>query len=219
MSAHQSCAWLLASCGGSGLASRDTWIQMASYRSFLLVWTVQGTMSGMPKRLGRFFWDDRKYSSVRIWGHKHNLCKLHQQQSDCGATWYLTVFIHSSVKVYSYTDMYWAKPHSALVALTIFLCMAIMYPMKGLSCTGVMCPLATPLGMGVSGLRGTTVLGPPLGIRTGLFARLWSPAEPLAIGVRSDESEDWGNTKNSLLEREPSWRERVDAKWMSWRTC
>ncbi len=55
LSAYQSWAWLLASCGGSGLASRDTWIQTASYRSFLLVWTVQGTMSGMPNRLGRFF--------------------------------------------------------------------------------------------------------------------------------------------------------------------
>lgn len=62
----QSCAWLLASCGGRGLARRDTWIQTASYRSFLLVWTVQGTIRGMPNRLGRFFWDERKYSSERI---------------------------------------------------------------------------------------------------------------------------------------------------------
>lgn len=115
------------------------------------------------------------------------------------------IFIHSSVQGHSHADLYRLQ-----AALTIFLCMAMMYPMKGLSCTGVMCPLATPLDRGVSGLHGTTVLGPPLGIRTGLFARLWSPAEPLAIGVRSDENEDWGNPKNSLLEMEPSWRERVD---------
>lgn len=72
---YQSWAWLLASCGGSGLASRDTWIQTASYRSFLLVWTVQGTIRGMPNRLGRFFWDDRKYNSVRIWERDTNTRK------------------------------------------------------------------------------------------------------------------------------------------------
>lgn len=75
-------------------------------------------------------------------------------------------------------------------ALTIFLCMAMMYPMKGLSCNGMTCPLATPLGSGVSGLQGTTVLGPPLGMRTGLLAGLWSPAQPLAIGVISVRGED-----------------------------
>lgn len=59
--------------------------------------------------------------------------------------------------------------------------------MKGLSCTGVACPLATPLATGVSGLQGTTVLGPPLGINAGLSVRLSPPAEPLAIGVKSNE--------------------------------
>lgn len=72
------------------------------------------------------------------------------------------------------------------IFLTIFLCMAMMYPMKGLSCTGVTCPLATPLARGVSGLQGTMVLGPPLGMRTGLLAGFSSAAEPLAIGVRSN---------------------------------
>lgn len=73
------------------------------------------------------------------------------------------------------------------IVLTIFLCMAMMYPMKGLSCTGVTCPLAIPLAIGVSGLWGTVVPGPPLGMRTGLLARFSSAAVPLAIGVRSSE--------------------------------
>lgn len=67
---HQSCAWLLASWGGRGLASLETWIHTASYRSLLRVWTVQGTIKGIPKRLGLFFWDERKYSSVLICGSK-----------------------------------------------------------------------------------------------------------------------------------------------------
>lgn len=71
----------------------------------------------------------------------------------------------------------------------------MMYPMKGLSCTGVMCPLATPLVRGVSGLQGTMVLGPPLGMRTGLLLRLPLAAEPLAIGVMSDKGEMQGNEK------------------------
>lgn len=77
--------------------------------------------------------------------------------------------------------------------LTIFLCIAMMYPMKGLSCTGVMCPLATPLARGVSGLQGTMVLGPPLGMRTGLLPRFPLAAEPLAIGVMSNEGKERGN--------------------------
>lgn len=51
--------------------------------------------------------------------------------------------------------------------LTIFLCIAMMYPIKGLSWTGVTCPLATPFVRGISGLEGTRELGPPLGISTG----------------------------------------------------
>lgn len=65
--------------------------------------------------------------------------------------------------------------------------MAMMYPVKGLSCIGVMCPLATPLAMGVSGLRGTRVLGPPLGMRASSLPRFSLAAEPLAIGGMSDE--------------------------------
>lgn len=59
--------------------------------------------------------------------------------------------------------------------------------MKGLSCTGVTCPLATPLAKGLSGLKGTAMLGPPLGINADLSVRFSPPAEPLAIGVRSEE--------------------------------
>lgn len=66
----------------------------------------------------------------------------------------------------------------------------MMYPMKGLSCTGVMCPLVTPLARGVSGLQGTMVLGPPLGMRMGLLPKCPLAAEPLAIGVMSDEEEE-----------------------------
>lgn len=73
---YQSWAWLLASWGGSGLANRDTWIQTASYRSFFRVCTVHGTISGIPKRLGRFFWDDRKYSSVLIYVYKQEKREL-----------------------------------------------------------------------------------------------------------------------------------------------
>lgn len=73
--------------------------------------------------------------------------------------------------------------------------MAMMYPMKGLSCTGVTCPLAIPLATGVSGLQGTVVLGPPLGMRTGLLARFSSAAEPLAIGVWSNEGGEQGREK------------------------
>lgn len=70
-----------------------------------------------------------------------------------------------------------------------------MYPMKGLSCTGVMCPLATPLARGVSGLQSNMLLGPPLGMRTGLFPRFPLAAEPLAIGVMSNEGKERGNEK------------------------
>lgn len=71
--------------------------------------------------------------------------------------------------------------------------MAMMYPMKGLSCTGVMCPLATPLARGVSGLQSNMVLGPPLGMRAGLLPRVPLAAEPLAIGVMSNEREEQGD--------------------------
>lgn len=78
---HQSWAWLLASWGGSGLANRDTWIQTESYRSFFRVCTVHGTISGIPKRLGRFFWDDRKYNSVLIYKHKQEKRELRREAS------------------------------------------------------------------------------------------------------------------------------------------
>lgn len=74
--------------------------------------------------------------------------------------------------------------------LTIFLCMAMMYPMKGLPWTGVMCPLGIPLARGVSGLQGTLVLGPPLGMRMGLLIRMSSAAVLLTIGVNSTGRED-----------------------------
>ena len=79
--------------------------------------------------------------------------------------------------------------------LTIFLCMAMMYPMKGLSCTGVMCPLAIPLPRGVSGLQGTIELGPPLGMRTGLLPTFPLTVEPFAIGVTSVEGEEQRSEK------------------------
>ena len=67
--------------------------------------------------------------------------------------------------------------------------MAMMYPMNGLSCNGVMCPFETPLVRGASGLQGTNVLGPPLGMRTDLLPRCPLAAEPLATGVMSNEVE------------------------------
>lgn len=71
--------------------------------------------------------------------------------------------------------------------LTIFLCMAMMYPMKGLSCTWMICPLATPLTGGGSGLEGIMVLGAPLGMRMVLSPTCPLAAVPLAVGVVSDE--------------------------------
>lgn len=68
--------------------------------------------------------------------------------------------------------------------------MAMMYPIKGLSCTSVMCPLVTQLDRGGSGLQGTMVLGPPLGMRMGLWFRCPLAAAPLAIGVMSNEVEE-----------------------------
>lgn len=65
--------------------------------------------------------------------------------------------------------------------------MAMMYPMKGLSCTGMICPLTTPLVKGVSGLQGTRVLGPPLGMRMGLLTSCPFAAEPFATGVMSNK--------------------------------
>ena len=59
---HQSCAWLcvLFSAGGSGLTNRDTCIHTARYRSWFVVWSSVGSTSGVPNRLGRDFWEDRK---------------------------------------------------------------------------------------------------------------------------------------------------------------
>lgn len=68
--------------------------------------------------------------------------------------------------------------------------MAMMYPMKGLSCTGVICPLATPLARSISGLQGTVVLGPPLGMRMGLLPMFPLEAKLLAIAVMSDKVEE-----------------------------
>lgn len=73
----------------------------------------------------------------------------------------------------------------------------MMYPMKGLSCTGAMCPLATPLARGISGLQGSTMLGPPLGMNADLLVRLSPPTEPLAVGVRSNERRTGGNGETS----------------------
>ncbi len=73
--------------------------------------------------------------------------------------------------------------------------MAIMYPIKGLSCTGVICPLAIPLPKGVSGLQGTMVLGPPLGMRTGLLPRFPLVVEPLATGVMSKKGKKKENDR------------------------
>lgn len=84
-----------------------------------------------------------------------------------------------------------------ICVLTIFLCIAMMYPMKGLSCTGAMCPLATPLARGISGLQGSTMLGPPLGMKSDSLVRRAPPTEPLAIGVRSNERRTRGNGETS----------------------
>lgn len=68
--------------------------------------------------------------------------------------------------------------------------MAMMYPMKGLSCVGATGPFAIPLARGDSGLKGTMLLGPPLGMRTGSLPGFSLAAEPLAIGEMSDECEE-----------------------------
>lgn len=104
------------------------------------------------------------------------------------------LWIRWASAVYSILDTTHPFKYQQQLRLTIFLCMAMMYPMKGLSCTGVVWPLTTPLATGVSGLQGTVVLGPPFGMSRGLLPRCPLAAEPLAIGVTSNQVEERDNT-------------------------
>ena len=65
---HQSCAWLgvTASDGGSGLTSRDTCDHTWLYTSWAVTPSSHGRKRGVPNSEGRDFWDDRKYTSIRI---------------------------------------------------------------------------------------------------------------------------------------------------------
>ena len=58
---HQSVAWFCdESLGGSGDTSRLTWVQTLLYRSRYEVVSVQGTISGRPNNVGRYFSVDKK---------------------------------------------------------------------------------------------------------------------------------------------------------------
>lgn len=64
-------AWLggAVSEGGNGETSLATCSHTAWYKSWCVVLSQQGTITGRPNRLGLLFWDDTKY--VSCWVCKH----------------------------------------------------------------------------------------------------------------------------------------------------